>query len=120
MKTIYKINKVTVIINLILFIIPYFGLVFMMVTGVTQIIIYLIHLCYWDKTPTLFKKHLVLYGLLVITTLSFLYNSDQFVYGKDFVFASCLISAGLLAFYSLYISRSLSLNDELKSTRHEL
>ncbi|WP_339848790.1 hypothetical protein [uncultured Dokdonia sp.] len=120
MKTIYKINKVIVIINLILFIIPYFGLIFMMATGATQIILYLIHICYWKKIPTLFKKHLILYGLLVMATLSFLYFGEEFVYAKDFVFVVSLISAGLLAFYSLYISRALSLNDELKSTRHEL
>ena len=62
MKTIYKINKVVVIVNLILFLTIYFGMLFLPVTGIVQLVMFGIYCYKWQSVvePPVSYTHLTL------------------------------------------------------------
>lgn len=69
MKLIYNINKVVIIINVILVIIPFFALLFMTITGVVQVISYLAILTMWKRTDPSIRNYLSIYPFLVAIAL---------------------------------------------------
>ena len=72
MKTLYNINKVTLIINLILVVIPFFGLIFMLITGCVQVISYIISLFLWKQIAHSLRRYFLIYPVLVSIALAIL------------------------------------------------
>lgn len=100
MKTLYQINKYTFILSICLFINPALGFLFMIPLGIVQVISsfwILFHEKRFSKwTVSLTSIHLVLSSILLFV----MYNSSEFF---NQLFVGCLIGAGLLAFYFMYI-----------------
>ena len=113
MKLLYNINKVVIIINLILVIIPFLGLVFMFITGCVQVLSFLVLLLFWKRIDITLRNYFIAYPFLVSITLGILYI------GTDTSYAISMGIAALLAIGFLFIlkkQKDLSLNtttDEL-------
>lgn len=103
MKTLYKINLILVIINVILGLTIYLGLLFMIITGVCQVVMYLIYLSKWKDISKELKTPFIKYGIITVITLSVF--SYALYDESDFLFTLPMITSGLLAFYFLYISK---------------
>lgn len=113
MKRLYNINKIVIIINLILVIIPFLGLVFMFITGCVQVISYSVCLMYWKRINSTLRNYFIVYPFLVSIALGTLYI------GTDTSYAISMSIAALLAIGFLFLlkkQKDLSLNtttDEL-------
>ncbi|TVZ53160.1 hypothetical protein OD90_2357 [Dokdonia sp. Hel_I_53] len=108
MKKIYSLNKILIIINIGLFIIPYFGLLFMIITGVVQIILFFIYVMKWNQIPQSNKKQLLVYVAICLIIFIGIYYSSASEYYNDLILSMLLIISGLLELYFLYISKKLS------------
>jgi len=104
MKTLYKINSIIIIINVILGFTIVLGLLFMQVTGLCQVITYFIYLGQWNKISNELKTPFKLYGLLTTITLIVFFSINQSRYLTDETIP-ILIFSGFLAFYFLYLSK---------------
>lgn len=98
MKTLYTVNKIVFIINLILAFIPFAGLLFMMITGAVQVTSYMIYLTKWKQIHPVLRNYFILYPFLVGITCSIL------AIGKDITFIISLSIATLIAICFLYIT----------------
>ena len=105
MKTIYKINKVVVIVNLILFLTIYFGMLFLPVTGIVQLVMFGIYCYKWQSVVEPLKKHFVIYGSLALLSLGLLFLSPGLGYWDGFSLISSMVLGGLLSLYFLQITR---------------
>lgn len=105
MKTMYQINKVVLIVNVLLFIIPFLGLLFLMITAITQLTLFAVYLWKWKMIATSLKKFFILYGILATIALSLLYVINLSAYGKDTIFIVSMVLATICAVLSLYLSR---------------
>ncbi len=108
MRKIYTINKILIIVNIALFIIPYFGLLFMIITGVVQLTLFLIYMFRWKQIPKNNKKQLIWYIAICSIIFISIYYSSASEYYNDLIPSMLLIISGLLALYFLYISKKLS------------
>ena len=73
MKALYHINKWLVIVNAFLFIIPYLGLLFLILLGSVQIFMAIIIACkHWELKKDILTKF-ILYSVLSAVTLSFVW-----------------------------------------------
>ncbi|MFC4636237.1 hypothetical protein ACFO3O_20185 [Dokdonia ponticola] len=97
MKLLYNINKVIIGINLILIVIPFFALLFMTITGIVQVISYLVVLTMWKRTDPSTRKYLSMYPFLVGLSLGILYI------GTDTSYAIAMCIAAILAIGFLFI-----------------
>lgn len=97
MKRLYNINKVIIIINLILAFIPFIGLLFMVITGITQVISYIIYLTKWRHIDTKLRNYFIAYPFLVAIVLSII------SIGKDISFVISLSIAALIAIGFLFL-----------------
>lgn len=102
MKNIYTINKIIIIVNLILYITLFGGLLFQMVTGTIQIISFIVYLFVWKKLDKTLHKHFIAYGITMITIVSIFFTSISFNHPMT-LFA--IIASALLAVYFLFISK---------------
>lgn len=117
MKTIYILNKVLIVINLVLFLTIYFGLLFLPITGITQLVCFLFFLSHWKKMDPSIKKHLRYYGISVLITLGILL-SLQYLQNLDLLFWLPIIFGGILSIYFLLITErqsNYSLNQQQDS-----
>lgn len=105
MKTLYMINKVLIIINVILGLTIYFGLLFMIITGFAQVVMFIVYLSKWKKISDQYKTHFITYGCLTIITLIALFISVQLNHHADTIILLSLFMGGGLAFYFLYLSK---------------
>ncbi len=104
METIYKINKVIVIINLILALTIYFGMLFLPITGIVQIASFVYFLCHWKNINPRLKNHFIGYGISVVITLSIL-SCINFFKSSSFFIWMPMISGICLAIYFLLLSK---------------
>lgn len=72
MKLLYNINKVVIIMNLILIVIPFFGLIFMFITGCIQVISFIVFLFLWKKIAYSLRRYFLIYPILVGIALAIL------------------------------------------------
>ena len=95
MKIVYKINKIIIIINLILALIPFLGLLFMIITGFTQIVSYTIWISKWKHIHLTLQRYFIAYPFLVIIALGIIpINTDaSFVISLSI---SALLAIGFL------------------------
>ncbi|WP_445737748.1 hypothetical protein [Mariniflexile sp.] len=105
MKYLYQTNKWLVIINAILFIIPYFGLMFLIVLGIIQLIMYLIIVDNHSSLDKSGKTQFLIYSvatatILIITIISF----TGVLYYNDALFMIVIVASILLAFIHLNIT----------------
>jgi len=104
MKTLYKINLILIIANVILGFTIYLGLLFMIITGITQIIMYTIYLTKWSNISKELKIPFIKYGTLTAITLIGL-SLGIYYESSDFLVPVTMIASGILAFYFLYLSK---------------
>lgn len=101
MKIVYQINKITLIINLLLFLIPWFGMLFMMPLGFIQVVSSIWLLTQKKRTSRNIQRmvtiHLIL-SFIVITVMYYINNQ------WDWVFITGMIISGLLAFFFMFVS----------------
>ncbi len=95
MKTLFKINKVIIIVNAILFIIPYFGLLFMIITGISQLTLFFIYVLKWKSIATQLKKHFIYYGVIASISIALLFMSKEFSYGRDIAMIISMVLGGI-------------------------
>lgn len=111
MSTMFKINKYVLITNLVLFIIPPFGMLFMMLLGLFQVISSVWLLTLNSKISKKVKwmtiTHLLL-SFFIVTFFFMLFNDMLgFNYHQDEnAFVIGMILSGLTAFYFIFISYS--------------
>lgn len=104
MKTLYYLNIIIIFTNLLLGITVVFGLLFMMVTGVFQVICYIIYMTQWKKISSTLKTPFIIYGILTTVTLIPFFNVDNVGnLGDDAM--PILFFSGILAFYFLFLSK---------------
>ncbi len=104
MKTLYKINLILIIINVILGFTIYLGLLFMIITGLCQVVMYIIYLIKWKDIAQGLRTPFIRYGTIMAITL-ILFSLGMY-YGSDhFLIPVTMITSGLLAFYFLYLSK---------------
>ena len=104
MKHIHKINKILIIINLILGLTIYFGLLFLIPLGIVQIIMSVIIAFYYRKLTNVIRLLLIIYcsiTALVLISLLYMYLKSNDNQGL-FILSMC-ISVGL-AFLHLKIT----------------
>ena len=106
MRTIYKINKVVVIFNLVLVIISYFTMLFLPITGIIQLVMFGMYCIIWQSVAEPLKKHFAVYGFLVFISLRLLFFSGKLEYYRDFSLISSMVLGGLLSLYFLVICTS--------------
>ncbi|PRX15695.1 hypothetical protein [Nonlabens ulvanivorans] len=109
MKTMYRVNLVLIILNLFLFLIPFFGLLFMIPLGAVQVVCSLWLLSQYKRTSSsiqwMNKSHLLLTALTLGTM--FLVGKDYVHFSsnmEEMVFILGMIISGLLGIYFMYIS----------------
>lgn len=105
MKYLYLTNKWLVVINAILFIIPYFGLMFLIVLGGIQLLMYLIIASKYSNLNKSGKTQFLIYSfftslVLVLSLISF----NDTLYFNDVIYIGVLITSILLAFIHLNIT----------------
>ncbi|MFI0428384.1 hypothetical protein [Mariniflexile sp. HMF6888] len=113
MKYLYQTNKWLVIINTILFIITYLGLMFLIVLGTIQLLMYIIIAVKYNNLDKSGKTQFTIYSFtaaLVLTLISF---NDKF-YFDGTIFLAVLVISILLAFLHLNITYLL-----FKQSNHE-
>lgn len=108
MKYLYKINKWLIIINILLFIIPYFGLLFLIILGAVQVIMSVIIAFNFTQLAKNSKSQFILYSvitiiILIITKLTY---NDRLYYNDTF-FIIIMLTSIILAFLHLNITYSL-------------
>jgi hypothetical protein len=108
MKKLYTINKWLIIINTLLFIVPFFGLLFLIVLGgaqVTMAIIVAVNYTTLNKNRRIkFIIYSILTSIILITTqLTF----DEGLINNSVAFFTVIIISVLLAFLHLNITYSL-------------
>ncbi|WP_299683330.1 hypothetical protein [uncultured Dokdonia sp.] len=108
MQTLFKINKVIMIINAILFIIPYFGLLFMIITGISQLTLFLIYVSKWKLIATELKKYFISYGIVASISVGLLIISNKFSNGQDALMIISMLLGGILSLCFLYLSKKQS------------
>ncbi|WP_299210048.1 hypothetical protein [uncultured Dokdonia sp.] len=97
MKHLYNINKVVIIINLVLVIIPFLGLVFLLVTGFFQVISFIACLIYWKRIDHSLRKYFIAYPFLAGICLGIL------AIETDVSFTISLSLSALLALSFLFL-----------------
>ena len=65
MKNVYTVNKVLLIVNTLLFLTIYFGLLFLIVTGIVQILCFIYYMVHWEKIDPKLELYFRSYGVLV-------------------------------------------------------
>lgn len=113
MKLLYKINKVVIIINLVLVIIPFLGLAFLIVTGLFQVISFIVCLIYWKRIDQSLRKYLIAYPFLAGICLGILGIET------DVSFTISLSLSALLALSFLFLLKKQK-DILLKNTTDEL
>ncbi len=108
MKHLYQINKWLVIINAVLFIIPYFGLMFLIILGAAQVLMSTIIAFNYSKLNRKGKIKFIIYSIftliiLISTQLSF----NEKLYYNDTIFIVIMITSIILAFLHLNITYQL-------------
>lgn len=108
MKYLHQTNKWLIIINVILFIIPYFGLMFLVLLGASQVLMSIIIAANYSKLERNGKTKFIYYSILsiiilIITQLSF---NDRLFY-NDTIFVIVIIISVILAFLHLNITYQL-------------
>ncbi len=105
MKHLYQINKVLIIINLILGLTIYLGLLFLIVLGIAQIIMSVI-IAYNEKQLT--KEVSTLYNIYALTTVSilviFLLMYCAFIPSSSILIFSMIAISIIIAFLHLRIT----------------
>lgn len=105
MKKLYQINKVLVIINIILGFTIYFGLLFLIPLGITQLIMSLI-IAYNKKDLSndisiLFSVYIVITSIILLCILC---NYLGYIHFDDSIFYLGMGTSILMAFLHLYIT----------------
>ncbi|WP_308993847.1 hypothetical protein QLS71_010100 [Mariniflexile litorale] len=113
MKHLYLTNKWLLIINAVLFIIPYFGLLFLIILGIIQLIMCVVVIGKFNMLNKSGKTQLIVYSIitssiLILTMLS--YNDD--LYFNDTLFIFVIITSILLALLHLNITYLLYKNSQ--------
>lgn len=107
MKNLYNVNKWLVIITLLLYLTIYFGMIFQIVLGITQVLMSIYILSKYNrlekKTKLLFK----IYMTLTITVLSII--GSGVIANTGFI-AIYLVIPMLLAFFHLYITYQIKIS----------
>jgi hypothetical protein len=108
MKYLYQPNKWLVIINIILFIIPYLGLMFLVLLGASQVLMSIIIVSNYSKLERNIKAKFICYSflsliILITTKLSF---NDRLYYNNTIFIIVMLISV-ILALLHLNITHQL-------------
>lgn len=103
MKNIYKLNKIIVGLNIGLFIGGFFGVLFLPITGVVQVVCFLIYLSKWKSIEKDLTYHLKIYGILTLFTL-LIQSSIILVKTLDILFWAPIISGTMLSIYFFIIS----------------
>ncbi|PPK96230.1 hypothetical protein [Nonlabens sp. Asnod3-A02] len=109
MRLLFKINKYVLITNLVLFLIPPFGMLFMMLLGLFQVVSSVYLLTRYNKISKTVRwmtiSHLLL-SLFIVTFFFMLFNDMlEFNHHQDMnAFSIGMILSGLTAFYFIFIS----------------
>ncbi len=107
MKNLYNVNKWLVIITLLLYLTIYFGMIFQIVLGITQVLMSIYILSKYNglekKTKLLFK----IYMTLTITVLSII--GSGVIANTGFILIYLVIPM-LLAFFHLYITYQIKIS----------
>lgn len=116
MKNLFKINKVLVIINIILFIIPYFGLLFLMVLGASQVIMSFV---IGYNLKQLNKKTELLFTIYSLTAvfilLNFFFMNLGFTPNNAPNIVISMILSVVMAFLHLKITHMIYKNQPIKT-----
>lgn len=105
MKNLYLINKWLIILNAVLFIIPAYGLLFLIVLGISQLILALIILINFNILNRNGKIQFIVYTTITIidlTIIKLMFNDR--LEQSNIVMISILITSILLAFLNLNIT----------------
>ena len=119
MKTLYKINLILIITNVILGFTIYLGLLFMIITGICQVLMYIIYLIKWKDISKELKTSFIIYETTTIITLILFSIGTQYHSG-NFLIPVSMITSAMLAFYFLYLSKKQSDFSNLKLENNEL
>lgn len=105
MKYLYQTNKWLVIINTLLFVVPYFGMLFLIILGASQIFMTIIIALNFNKLDISGKAQFITYSILttIILSLIFIINESIFNLSND-CFIPIIIISVLLAFLHLNIT----------------
>lgn len=114
MKYLYLINKWLIIINALLFIIPFYGLMFLTILGSAQVIMALIIAFNFSKLNKSGKTQFIIYSIITIIVLFTVQCIDSiFTNVHHYVHKACLIVSVLLAFLHLNITYLLYKSEKL-------
>ncbi|MEP1490250.1 MAG: hypothetical protein ABJL44_06515 [Algibacter sp.] len=109
MKYLYQTNKWLIIINTILFLSPYIGLLFLILLGTIQVIMALISIPKFPKLDKNGKIKFIIYLVLTTIILTTLFTKGSW---NNSVGKICVISSILLAFLHLNITYLLSKSEK--------
>lgn len=104
-RSLYKLNRNMIICNAVLFLTVYFGMLFLMVLGLFQIIASINIACELKKFTSKVKKLFIVYSAITITFLILIATTSLMTSNNDFVqFLFWLLIPVSLAFLHLYIT----------------
>jgi len=106
MKTIYAVNKITLIITLILYLTIYLGLYAQILLGAVQVLSSFLLLLFWRDLSQIHKKRLVLYWMLIACYgLGWILNWNNFQDTIYVVIGIIIIPMGIAIYFTrlLYI-----------------
>ena len=117
MKLIHKINFWTLAINIVLFIVPYFGMAFMMVLGAVQLVLALaIVFSYYNNLDNNDRVNIKIYWLLVAADILAIiaYHAFDSFFNDLFSIGALFLFPGAIAIYFFYITYTIT-----KKTGHD-
>ena len=115
MKKLYKSNKCLMIINAVLFIIPYFGLMFLVVLGTLQVIMALIIIPEFSLFDKIGKIKFIIYFILTSIVLTSIFTLGSW---HNNIYPISIIVSIPLAFLNLnitYLSTKIKTNETTNS-----
>lgn len=109
MKTLYKSNKYLIIFNAILFVIPYFGLMFLIILGTLQVIMALIIIPEFSKFDKKGKIEFITYLTLTTIVLITIFSLGSW---HNSIYPVSIIISIPLVFLHLHITYLLTKHNE--------
>jgi hypothetical protein len=114
-RSLYKLNRNLMICNAVLFLTVYFGMLFLVVLGLFQVVSSLIIACELKNFTSKIKRLFIMYStittvfLILIVTTDFMYSYNDFIQ-----FLTWILLPVALAFLHLYITYLIQNNENTR------